>query len=188
MTELLVARGLGIAFGGVVALKDFDLTVAEGDLLGLIGPNGAGKTTAFNLLTGVLRPDRGAIHFAGREITREQPERRALAGMTRTFQNIRLFDELTVLQNVMAGAHGRHGASALAAVFGGPGLRRSEALIREKAEAAGVPIHHDPPTARALLATVEIGQEVAPEHYKAVAAAIRYAEKMRALAREKGWG
>ncbi len=135
MTELLVARGLGIAFGGVVALKDFDLAVAEGDLLGLIGPNGAGKTTAFNLLTGVLRPDRGTIHFAGREITRARPERRALAGMTRTFQNIRLFDELTVLQNVMAGAHGRHGASTLAAVFGGPVLRRSEALIREKAEA-----------------------------------------------------
>src|SRR5690554_6267888 len=119
MTELLAARGLGVSFGGVVALRGLDLTIAEGDLLGLIGPNGAGKTTAFNLLTGVQRAGSGTIRFAGRDITRLSPERRARLGITRTFQNIRLFDELTVLQNVMAGAHARHGASTLAAIFGG---------------------------------------------------------------------
>lgn len=135
MTELLAARGLGIAFGGVVALKDLNLSVAEGDLLGLIGPNGAGKTTAFNLLTGVLPASRGEIRFAGQKVTRTTPERRARLGMTRTFQNIRLFDELTVLQNVMAGAHARHGASTFAALFGAPALKRSEVLIREKAQA-----------------------------------------------------
>lgn len=135
MADLLAARGLGIAFGGVVALTAFDLSVAEGDLLGLIGPNGAGKTTAFNLLSGVLAAGSGSIEFAGRDITRASPEQRARLGMTRTFQNIRLFEELTVLQNVMAGAHARHGAPVLSALFGGPRLRRSEATIREKAEA-----------------------------------------------------
>ncbi|MEX0758815.1 MAG: ABC transporter ATP-binding protein [Tistlia sp.] len=135
MTDLLAARGLGIAFGGVVALRDFELSVAEGDLLGLIGPNGAGKTTAFNLLSGVLAGGAGSIRFAGQDISRASPERRARLGMTRTFQNIRLFEELTVLQNVMAGAHARHGAGLFDALFGGPRLRRSEAAIRERAEA-----------------------------------------------------
>lgn len=133
---LLTARNLSKHFGGVVALTGFHLEIAEGDLLGLIGPNGAGKTTAFNLLTAVLAPSGGEIRFDGREITRSSPEARARLGLTRTFQNIRLFDDLTVLQNVMAGAHAAYGASALHSVFGTPRHRRAEARIREAADNA----------------------------------------------------
>ncbi len=131
---LLTTRDLSKQFGGVVALSRFHLNIAAGDLLGLIGPNGAGKTTAFNLLTGVLRPSGGEIRLDGADITRAAPERRARLGMTRTFQNIRLFDDLTVRQNVMAGAHAHAGAPLLAAVFGTPRHRRAEARIRETAE------------------------------------------------------
>ncbi len=130
---LLEARALGKTFGGVVALKDLSLALYEGDLLGLIGPNGAGKTTAFNLLTGVLRKGSGEIRLEGEEISRLGPEQRAKRGMSRTFQNIRLFDELTVLQNVMAGAHARHGSGLAATLFGSPGFRAAERGIRERA-------------------------------------------------------
>lgn len=136
MSQFLVAEALDKTFGGVVALKNFSLTVADGDLLGLIGPNGAGKTTAFNLLTGVLPPSAGRLSFEGRDITGLRPEARARLGLTRTFQNIRLFDELTVLQNAMAGAHAAEGSSILTAVFGGARFRRSERKIRETAEQA----------------------------------------------------
>ena len=133
---LLTAQNLSKHFGGVVALTGFHLDIAEGDLLGLIGPNGAGKTTAFNLLTAVLAPSGGEIRFDGRDITRSSPEARARLGLTRTFQNIRLFDDLTVRQNVMAGAHAAYGASALHSIFGTPRHRRAEARIREAADQA----------------------------------------------------
>ncbi len=139
---LLSVTALGKTFGGVVALKGFAMTLYEGDLLGLIGPNGAGKTTAFNLLTGVLRKGSGEIRFRGEEIGRLSPEQRAKRGLSRTFQNIRLFDELTVLQNVMAGAHARHGAGLAASLLGLPrhraAERRIEALARRSLEWTGL--------------------------------------------------
>lgn len=129
MSQLQV-RNLSKRFGGVHALSDLDFSVESGDLVGLIGPNGAGKTTAFNVLTGVMPPSAGEIRFEGIDITTLPPERRARLGMTRTFQNIRLFDDLTVRQNVMAGAHARAGKSLLHCVFGLPGQGAAERQIR----------------------------------------------------------
>jgi branched-chain amino acid transport system ATP-binding protein len=131
---LLRVQDLGRRFGGLTALRGFALSMGPGELVGLIGPNGAGKTTAFNLISGVLRPSTGHIVFADEDVTRAPPQRRARLGMTRTFQNVRLFDELTVLENVMAGAHLRLGTGLAWAVLGGPVLKRSERAIRARAD------------------------------------------------------
>jgi branched-chain amino acid transport system ATP-binding protein len=96
----LVAEGVGIEFGGLKALADFQLRVCQGDLLGLIGPNGAGKTTAFNVLTGVYAPTRGHIAVNGQSIVHHKPHQITRLGLARTFQNIRLFKDLSVLDNV----------------------------------------------------------------------------------------
>jgi branched-chain amino acid transport system ATP-binding protein len=101
---VLAARGLALAFGGLKAVNDFTLELPAGGLYGLIGPNGAGKTTVFNLLTGVYRPDAGEITLAGQRIDGRKPSAIARAGMARTFQNIRLFGELSVLDNVRTAA------------------------------------------------------------------------------------
>jgi branched-chain amino acid transport system ATP-binding protein len=105
--ELLTIQNLGRRFGGLLALEDLCLEVPEGGLYGLIGPNGAGKTTVFNLISGFLRPSEGRIFIAGREITQEPPHRITALGVARTFQNIRLFQELSVLDNVLVGCHCR---------------------------------------------------------------------------------
>ncbi len=107
---LLDVRGIAISFGGLKAVQDFSLAIPNGALYGLIGPNGAGKTTVFNLLTGVYSTQSGSITLAGRRLEGLQPHRIAAAGLARTFQNIRLFGELTVLDNVRLGCHvrGRH--------------------------------------------------------------------------------
>ncbi len=133
---ILEARGLGRRFGGVVALEDYALTLREGELLGLIGPNGAGKTTAFNLLSGVLRPSTGRIRFAGRDVTGWPTHRIARLGIARTFQNVRLFGDLSVLDNVMAGLHARWGAGLVATALATPGQRRREGEIARRAQAA----------------------------------------------------
>jgi len=133
MAQLHV-KELSKRFGGVQALSKLDFSVENGDLLGLIGPNGAGKTTAFNVLTGVMAASSGSVEFEGSDITRMSPERRARLGMTRTFQNIRLFEDMTVRQNVMAGAHARAGRSLFHCVFGLPGQKEAEQRIREIAD------------------------------------------------------
>ncbi len=110
VTCLLSVQKTAIAFGGLKAVQDFNLELPKGALFGLIGPNGAGKTTVFNLLTGVYRPDAGAIRLDGRDLIGMKPHQIARAGMSRTFQNIRLFPNLSVLDNVRIGCHlrGRH--------------------------------------------------------------------------------
>jgi branched-chain amino acid transport system ATP-binding protein len=105
---LLDVRGIGITFGGLTAVRDFSLALPPGALYGLIGPNGAGKTTCFNLLTGIYRPDTGSIALAARDVTGRRAHQIAAAGLARTFQNIRLFGELSVLDNVRLGAQMRH--------------------------------------------------------------------------------
>ena len=130
---LLKVEGLGKRFGGVLALEGYDLTLKEGELMGLIGPNGAGKTTVFNLITGVLRPSKGRIIFRGKDITGFKPDRNAALGMARTFQNIRLFNGLRVIDNVKVGIHMRHGAGLWATVMNLPILRRSEAAMEKRA-------------------------------------------------------
>jgi branched-chain amino acid transport system ATP-binding protein len=130
---VLEARALTKRFGGVSALEGYDLRLAADDLLGLIGPNGAGKTTAFNLLSGVLAPTVGAILVDGDDVTALSTHRRARLGIARTFQNVRLFQDLTVLENVMVGAHHRLASGLAASLLGLPGSRRAESAIREAA-------------------------------------------------------
>ena len=104
MTAALSIKNISIAFGGLKAVSDFSLELSPGGLYGLIGPNGAGKTTVFNLLTGVYKPDTGTIDLAGKRINGIKPNQIARAGMARTFQNIRLFGELCVLDNIRTAA------------------------------------------------------------------------------------
>jgi len=109
MTPLLKVVELSHNFGGLCAVLNFFLTVTEGELVGLIGPNGAGKTTIFNLITGVFRVCEGRVYFQGQDITEWPSHRITSAGIARTFQNIRLFKELSALDNVRLGAFARHG-------------------------------------------------------------------------------
>ena len=103
MSELLKTENLGITFGGLKAVQDVNLSIERNQIYGLIGPNGAGKTTVFNLLTGVYKPTSGRIFLNGREIQGKAPAEVNRMGIARTFQNIRLFNSLTVLENVMIG-------------------------------------------------------------------------------------
>ncbi len=107
MSRLLQATGLVRRFGGVHAVRGVDIAAEDGELVGIIGPNGAGKTTLFNLLSGLDRPDAGRISFADRNVTGWRPERLAAAGLARTFQHGRVFANLSVLDNVLVGAHTR---------------------------------------------------------------------------------
>ncbi len=103
MTETLVTRGLRKSFGGIVAVDGVDLTVREGELMAIIGPNGAGKTTLFNLITGFEKPDAGQVWFLGRDVTGEKPYNLARMGLVRTFQIVKPFRNLSVMQNVLIG-------------------------------------------------------------------------------------
>ena len=129
---LLEIRGLSHRFGGLCAVSDFNLDVQPGELLGIIGPNGAGKTTLFNLITGVYRASEGAILFHGVDLVGVQPHEIVRLGVARTFQTIRLFKELSVLDNVRVadGAHAPYGP--LAALLQTPRYRREERLARER--------------------------------------------------------
>jgi len=132
VSALLDIKGASISFGGLKAVSAFDLAMPEGILHGLIGPNGAGKTTVFNLLTGVYRPDAGAIRLAGRDLIGLKPHQIALAGMSRTFQNIRLFPDLTVLDNVRIACHLRGRHALLPTILRSRAQRAQEAAILEK--------------------------------------------------------
>ena len=130
---LLEVTNLGISFGGLQAVAAFDLTVETGRLYGLIGPNGAGKTTAFNMLTGMYRPSEGNIRLDGVDITGKSPEYISKAGIARTFQNIRLFDEMTVLDNVKVGMHNRMEYSMWAGLLRTRSYRETEHDMNRKA-------------------------------------------------------
>ncbi len=130
---LLEVEGLGKNFGGVQALKGYELTLDEGELMGLIGPNGAGKTTVFNLLTNVIQPSTGRIVFRGRDITHSRPDRNAALRMARTFQGIRLFKALPVIDNIKVGFHMRHGSGFLSTLFGLPSFKLAEQEMENRA-------------------------------------------------------
>ncbi|MCU0506934.1 MAG: ABC transporter ATP-binding protein [Anaerolineae bacterium] len=131
---LLEVNRLTRSFGGLMAVSGVDLNIERGEVMGMIGPNGAGKTTVFNLLTGIYRPDKGTIVFDGRNLVGLRPHTIASSGMARTFQTIRLFPNMTVLENVMSGRHCRSRAGVVGAIFRPKGQRREEQDIRKEAE------------------------------------------------------
>jgi branched-chain amino acid transport system ATP-binding protein len=133
-TVLLEARCIGKNFGGVQALKDVSLTIKRGEIYGLIGPNGAGKTTFFNVLTGLYPRDGGEVMFDGAPLQMGSPHAVAVAGIARTFQNIRLFGNMTALENVMVGRHARTASGIFAAMLRTRAERAEEAAIRRRAE------------------------------------------------------
>jgi len=130
---ILDAREIQKAFGGVKALKGVDVTVQEGTITALIGPNGSGKTTLFNVLSGVLPMDRGEITFLGQEISQWPAHRRAALGMARTFQNLQIFQEMTVLENIMAGGFRHTSSGFLAGGLFLPGVGKEMRTLEEKA-------------------------------------------------------
>ena len=130
---MLEVKNLGISFGGLRAVNGFDIKIEKGELYGLIGPNGAGKTTVFNLLTGVYKPDTGSIVLDGTEITGKSTIEISKAGIARTFQNIRLFKDMSVLDNVKTGLHNQHEYSFLAGIFHTPAYQKVEKQMNEQA-------------------------------------------------------
>ena len=130
---LLEVKNLSISFGGLKAVDNFQISIEKGQLYGLIGPNGAGKTTIFNLLTGVYKPDAGSIALAGVNITGRKTTEINQAGIARTFQNIRLFKDLSVLDNVKAGLHNHYRYSTTAGIFRFPNYFKVEKQMDERA-------------------------------------------------------
>jgi branched-chain amino acid transport system permease protein len=130
---LLEVKGLCKFFGGLCAIKDLDLTVMPGSIVGIIGPNGSGKTTFFNLVTGLMQPSGGKVMLAGEEVTGLVPHVIVERGIARTFQNLRLFSNMTVLENVLVGTHSRTSTGALGAVLRTPAVKREEEAARERA-------------------------------------------------------
>ncbi|HMK36159.1 MAG TPA: ABC transporter ATP-binding protein [Desulfomonilaceae bacterium] len=125
---------LTVSFGGLAALSNLDLEIQEGEIVGLIGPNGAGKTTAFNAITGIVKPSRGRIVFLDADITGWRTPRIARSGIARTFQNIRLYEDLTVTENVMVAAHCSVRYSVVEAISGLGRFRSDERRIHERAQ------------------------------------------------------
>ena len=130
---LLEVKNLGISFGGLRAVDEFNITIEKGQLYGLIGPNGAGKTTVFNMLTGVYKPTDGTILLDGENITGKSTIEINRAGIARTFQNIRLFKDMTVLDNVKVALHNHYKYSVLTGILRLPKYFKTEKLMNEKA-------------------------------------------------------
>lgn len=131
--EMLKVEHVTQKFGGLTALSEINIRINRGEIVGVIGPNGAGKTTLFNLITGIYTPTEGRICLEGEDITGKKPYRIAEMGISRTFQNIRLFKKLTVMDNVIIGMHSRTKSNLLDAVFKTPRRRREEKAGVQKA-------------------------------------------------------
>ena len=129
---LLEVKNLGISFGGLRAVNEFNIKIEKGQLYGLIGPNGAGKTTIFNMLTGVYKPTDGIITLDGQNITGKKTIEINKVGIARTFQNIRLFKDLTVLDNVKVGLHNSYKYSTVAGLLRLPAYHKTEKAMNEK--------------------------------------------------------
>jgi branched-chain amino acid transport system ATP-binding protein len=133
MSDLLTAQMVRKVFGGLVAVNDVDFVIPEGAIVSLIGPNGAGKTTFFNMLTGVYKPTGGLIVFDGEDITGKPPHAITERGIGRTFQNIRLFKNMTALENVLVGMHSRLKGGILRSILHTPGVKREEREANQRA-------------------------------------------------------
>jgi branched-chain amino acid transport system ATP-binding protein len=136
VSALLEVRGLVRRFGGLNAVDQVDLDVEAGEILSVIGPNGAGKTTLFNAVTGLSVPDEGSIHFDGHDLVGLQPNQICSLGIARTFQTVRLFPDMTVLENAMVGQHCRTRSGVLGAVLRLPATRAEERRVLEQARSA----------------------------------------------------
>jgi len=130
---LLEAKNITKQFGGLTAVNDVSLTIEAGSIVSVIGPNGAGKTTFFNVLTGIYKPTKGTILFDGKDITGLRPDQITALGICRTFQNIRLFNAMTVLENALVGMHTRLSAGLWQIIFGTPSVRAEERASLERA-------------------------------------------------------
>jgi len=133
VADLLRADKVRKEFGGLIAVNDVDFTVPTGSIVSLIGPNGAGKTTFFNMLTGVYKPTAGTIEFDGKNVTGKPPHAITERGIGRTFQNIRLFQNMTTIENVLVGMHSRLKGGIARSVIRTPGVRREEREAHERA-------------------------------------------------------
>jgi branched-chain amino acid transport system ATP-binding protein len=131
--NLLEAREIRKEFGGLVAVNDIDFVIPEGRIVSLIGPNGAGKTTFFNMLTGMYKPTAGRIEFAGMNITGKPPHAITKLGVGRTFQNIRLFEYMSALENVLVGMHSRLRGGIIGSIISSPRVRKEERGAHERA-------------------------------------------------------
>ena len=131
--DLLVAMSIRKEFGGLLAVNDLDFAIPQRAIVSLIGPNGAGKTTFFNMLTGLYKPTAGAVIFDGHDVTGKPPHTITKAGIGRTFQNIRLFPQMTALENVLVGMHSRLKGGILGSILGTPRVRREEREASDKA-------------------------------------------------------
>ncbi|MFV0384902.1 ABC transporter ATP-binding protein [Paracoccus sp. (in: a-proteobacteria)] len=166
--SLLDVKGLGITFGGLKAVNDVSFSVRPGEIVSVIGPNGAGKTTLFNMISGVYQPGRGTVHLTGSDVTGASPHRLAEMGLSRTFQNLQIFQEMTVLDNVLAGFHLQERGSVLADLLSLPSMHRRANAARE----AG----------RKLLARVRLDKAEAQEAGSLSYGALKRLEIARALA------
>jgi branched-chain amino acid transport system ATP-binding protein len=169
---LLDLRHVTLFFEGLMAVNDFSWQVGPGKIMGLIGPNGAGKTTVFNLITGVLKPREGLIRFNGHEITGRPPHAVCREGIGRTFQNIRLLPEMTVLENVLMAFHGRLRSSIWGAVFQFPRYRQEERSMQREA--------------RNILERMELAEKAEAQAYSLTYGQQRKLEIARALATRPG--
>ena len=160
MTSILKTTDVNKQFGGLAAVTALNVDVQPGEIIGLIGPNGAGKTTSFNLITGVYKPTSGRIEFCGKNITGMKPHAITKLGVARTFQNIRLFKEMSVLDNILVAQHMRMGTNLVEATLRLPSYMSKERRIHERA--------------RALLAEVGLAH-----HENAPAAALPYGAQRR---------
>jgi branched-chain amino acid transport system ATP-binding protein len=133
--DLLTVESVRKEFGGLLAVSDLDFNIPVGSIVSLIGPNGAGKTTFFNMLTGVYKPTSGQVVFDGTDVTGKPPHAITKLGIGRTFQNIRLFPQMTALENVLVGMHSRLKGGILGSIFGTPRVRHEEREAHEKGRA-----------------------------------------------------
>jgi branched-chain amino acid transport system ATP-binding protein len=133
--DLLTVENVRKEFGGLIAVSDLDFVIPVGSIVSLIGPNGAGKTTFFNMLTGVYKPTSGQVVFDGTDVTGKPPHAITKLGIGRTFQNIRLFPQMTALENVLVGMHSRLKGGILGSIFGTPRVRHEEREAHDKGRA-----------------------------------------------------
>jgi branched-chain amino acid transport system ATP-binding protein len=166
---MLSAQGVSKRFGGLLAIAEVDFVVPTNTIAAIIGPNGAGKTTFFNLLTGLYKPSTGTIAFRGQDVSRARPDVISAMGVSRTFQNIRLFGTMTALENVLVGSHAQMKGGVVGSIIRTPRVRREEREGREKARALLAEVGLAPRAADQLAINLSYGDQRRVEIARALA-------------------